>query len=256
MNPDDLRTAEPQPDAVPWRAREGIGLFVVSFVAMMIVMVGIVLGVHSKDIQGVIAIALQESALLVIVLVWIRTHYDAGPERLWLREFTPQNLAVGVGVGIVGLFVVFLTAGAAAWALEHIANTTVKAPEQLTFEAAKPGVGILALAGLGVVVLAPLAEEVFWRGFILRGLRRSLSAIPAMVSSAVMFGLVHISAADTWEKAGQYVFTLAIPIGMLGYLFAVTAERRRSIVPTIVAHMVFNGINFAVLVSNGTFGRG
>jgi membrane protease YdiL (CAAX protease family) len=46
---------------------------------------------------------------------------------------------------------------------------------------------MLALA----VVAAPLCEEFIFRGLIFGGLRRSMSALPAMVMSAAIFAVVH-----------------------------------------------------------------
>ena len=45
---------------------------------------------------------------------------------------------------------------------------------------------------VAVVVVAPLVEELIFRGMILRGLQRRYGALVAWVGSAVLFGLVHV----------------------------------------------------------------
>jgi membrane protease YdiL (CAAX protease family) len=111
-----------------------------------------------------------------------------------------------------------------------------------------PKLALLALVGVGVIVFAPIAEETFWRGFIFKAMRRTQAAGSAIVWSGFLFGIVHLTAAPSLELLGQYVFTLAVPIGVLGCLLASLTERRGTIVPAIIAHASFNTFGFMMLV--------
>ena len=46
---------------------------------------------------------------------------------------------------------------------------------------------------LGAAVVAPIAEEIFFRGFALSAWQRDLGPRPALVRSALFFALVHIA---------------------------------------------------------------
>jgi len=86
----------------------------------------------------------------------------------------------------------------------------------------------LLLAVLIVGLLAPLGEELFFRGYIQTRLRQVWSAGPAIVVTALAFGLIH----------GEPVHgVLAFGIGV--YLGLVT-ERAESVVPAVICHAVNN----------------
>jgi sodium transport system permease protein len=81
-----------------------------------------------------------------------------------------------------------------------------------------------------VVGLTPaVCEELFFRGFVLSGVRR-FGAWRAVLLAAVMFGLAHAS-----------IYRL-LPTAFLGVLFGLAVWRTGSIVPAIVAHTINNGL--------------
>ncbi|MGN0984936.1 MAG: lysostaphin resistance A-like protein [Candidatus Enterenecus sp.] len=83
---------------------------------------------------------------------------------------------------------------------------------------------------LATVVAAPIAEEVVFRGLILSRLKRAMPGWLAVVLSALVFGLCHGQA--VWIA---YAFTL-------GLIFGLMAHRSGSILPSMLAHFIFNGI--------------
>lgn len=88
-------------------------------------------------------------------------------------------------------------------------------------------VGFIAIA-----ILAPIAEEVVFRGAILNWLMRSQPAWKAMVISSLLFAVVHGNPAQ-------------MPHAMLiGMLLAWLTVRTGSIVPAIIVHIVNNSLAF------------
>jgi membrane protease YdiL (CAAX protease family) len=86
----------------------------------------------------------------------------------------------------------------------------------------------LALAIVVVGLLAPIGEELFFRGYMLTRLRQAWSPGPAILVSAIAFGIIH----------GEWVHgLLAAGIGV--YLGLVT-ERSGSVVPAMICHAVNN----------------
>jgi membrane protease YdiL (CAAX protease family) len=84
---------------------------------------------------------------------------------------------------------------------------------------------ILVLAS----VLAPIFEEVFFRGVLYNALRARLSIAIATLVSAFAFAIVHPQL-----PAGF------LPIFGIGVVFAILFETRRSLVPSMVAHSLNN----------------
>jgi sodium transport system permease protein len=81
-----------------------------------------------------------------------------------------------------------------------------------------------------VVAITPaICEEVLFRGFILNGLRR-LGAVPAIGISALLFGIAHAS-----------IYRL-LPTFFLGVVFGLIVWRTGSLLSSIVAHALNNGL--------------
>ena len=86
------------------------------------------------------------------------------------------------------------------------------------------------LNGLAIVVVAPVAEEVFFRGFVLGGLVAALGDLRAAVVSSALFAAMHVS-------VGAFV-----PLFAAGMLLAWLYLRTRSIWPPIAAHSTQNAL--------------
>jgi membrane protease YdiL (CAAX protease family) len=82
---------------------------------------------------------------------------------------------------------------------------------------------------LALVVVAPMTEELLFRGLILRGFLSHYRVRTALLTSAFLFGLFHL---NPW----QFVHTTAI-----GLLFAWWFLRTRSLIPCIFGHVLNNG---------------
>ncbi len=102
---------------------------------------------------------------------------------------------------------------------------------------------LLALAVLAVVG-APLVEETFFRGLLLRSLRRRLLAAPAVVLQAVAFGLAHSD-----PTAGRANVGVVLVVGVAGLVFGVAAERWGRLGPSMWAHAFFNLVPVVVLLA-------
>jgi membrane protease YdiL (CAAX protease family) len=95
------------------------------------------------------------------------------------------------------------------------------------------GAGILLLI-VSVVVVAPVAEELFFRGLLLRALHRRFGSVVAIVGSSVVFGLVHFQ-------------LLQFPALMVvGVVNAVLTLRTGRLGPAVCAHVAFNAAAVAV----------
>jgi membrane protease YdiL (CAAX protease family) len=95
----------------------------------------------------------------------------------------------------------------------------------------------LAFAGLilSVAVGAPIVEELFFRGLLLRSLQRRLPDGAAVALSAVAFGLAHGSALPA-----DAVVLVIVSLTAFGAILAVLAIRTGRLGPGMVAHGLFN----------------
>lgn len=81
---------------------------------------------------------------------------------------------------------------------------------------------------LSAVVLAPLFEEVVFRGYVAGSLRRSYGALVAWIGSAIAFGLVHL------------IPSVVLSATLMGLVLGYFALRYRSLWLSIVLHAMNN----------------
>ena len=86
-------------------------------------------------------------------------------------------------------------------------------------------------------VLAPVGEEILFRGWIYTSLRASFGVVAAMIVVSIFFALAH------WERTHLYALAV-FPVGLgLAYI----RERTDSIKASIVVHGLYNGFAAALL---------
>lgn len=94
------------------------------------------------------------------------------------------------------------------------------------------------LAGfITVCILAPILEEVLFRGILLRGLlQNGTSSILAIFLSSFLFGIAHL---NPWQFLGA---------GLLGAIFGFVYYRTQSLWLAIFLHALNNSISFIMMI--------
>ncbi len=107
------------------------------------------------------------------------------------------------------------------------------------------GYGESAIADVVVAILvigvAPLTEELFFRGFMFAGLRRRMPFIVAAGISAGIWGLFHYTGAGTWG--------VVIQLAAFGVILSWLYQRTGSLWPAVAVHALNNALAFAILTS-------
>jgi uncharacterized protein len=87
-----------------------------------------------------------------------------------------------------------------------------------------------------VVLIAPVFEEIIFRGVILDGFLKIYSPKKSIIWSSILFGLIHL---NPWQALGA--FFIGLFIGWIYY-------RTQSIIPGILIHFTNNLIAFLLLL--------
>ncbi len=148
--------------------------------------------------------------------------------------------------GVLGVLAVFPI----CWIMSILAKASVPDEYQKThvillfLRAGCVGVGWKVMGGLTALVVAPVLEEVMFRGILQTALRRYAgSPWIGILLASVIFAAIHLSwdlgtgVVRGWENLPP-LFALAVA---LGYNY----ERSGRLWPCILMHMLFNGINLA-----------
>lgn len=178
-------------------------------------------GLHMTAKMTVAYMALSS---LLTMLLFARMHWSP-VSRVWLASHPWTTLA----------WVFMLALGTilpSEWVVEKFQLTMPDSTTQLFESIMKEPTGYLAIG-----ILGPVAEEMVFRGAVLRSL---LKLFPAKVHwwpiliSAVLFGAVHMNMAQ---------FVHALPIGLLlGWMY----YRTGSIIPGLLFHWVNNTVAYVM----------
>jgi membrane protease YdiL (CAAX protease family) len=97
------------------------------------------------------------------------------------------------------------------------------------------GFGAIPIQILLIVVLAPVSEEICFRGMLFGGLREKLPRIAAALLCGLIFGALHALTG----------ITAVPPLIVFGFLLALLYERTGSILPGMLLHMLNNIVALA-----------
>lgn len=170
---------------------------------------GLVLSV-STFASGLVAVAL--------VVLWSRLRSWSWREYLCLQRFS-----LGAAMTSFASLAVILAASYFSFG---------EADEQGTefMVTAYRSAGFLPLLYMALIVVAPVWEELFFRGFMHRGLAAGLGAKPAILICSASWALMHV----------QYNLVLIFWIFLIGLFFGAVRERTGSTSLVIVLHAIMN----------------
>ncbi len=224
---------EPRAAWGPARVLAAVGVLL----ALLLVEVGVIAGVFDPQLDSLGSRLVLQAALAgtLVGVAFVAANPGAGllaqPAALGLRR--PQGKFIGPT--LICYF------GYLACALV-IAALIAPEQEDVTRElGVDEGTLGAIVAGMLIVGVAPLTEEIFFRGFMFTGMRRALPFALAALVPSVVWGLFHFTGPDSWGVVLQLsVFGL-----WLSWLF----ERTGSLWPPIAVHALNNAIAFALLTA-------
>ena len=228
----------PRPDRPawkPWTAWVGlIAAFGAALVgALCVGIVGALAGADFDDPTPAVnigATVVQDLCLLAAAILFAGMAGRPLPAQFGLRPTSPWK-ALG---WMVAVFVAFYIVTAVWVAIVGGDPDDDKLPDELGVD--RSTIAMLAVAFL-VSVVAPIAEEFFFRGFFYGALRNWRGVLPAAIVTGLVFGAIHAGSSD-WE----FLFPLAV----FGFLLCLLRERTGSLYPCIVLHCANNSLAFGV----------
>ncbi|MFC1509263.1 lysostaphin resistance A-like protein [Candidatus Omnitrophota bacterium] len=121
--------------------------------------------------------------------------------------------------------------------IDNLFQSVFPAPKFLTdiFVDIASGQTSLWGSALFLVIVAPLTEELLFRGFILHGFLSHYTVRKSILASAILFGLFHI---NPWQLTSTII---------LGIIFAWWFVRTGSLLPCLFGHALHNSIPLIVM---------
>lgn len=232
----------------------------------------------------VVAVFVASQALTGILLYGglrifaIATHADGGQVDTWLESTLAQFMAVGLSellviLGLVGLLkrhklslralgfkrrprwrdVIFAALAfasysllLAAWvyAIQQFIPNIDSGKQDIGFDEAH-GALSLVLVFVSLVVFAPIAEEILFRGFLFGNLRQRWSWLPAALLTSLIFGAAHLAGgSDGWSAP---LWTAGLDTLLLSLALCYLREKTGTLWAGICLHMIKNGLAFVLI---------
>ena len=228
----------------PWGIGEAVIIFIIAFVSASVISLGIysVLKARYTTTTTAFLLIFFSSVVLYAFLLGgtfysVIVRHKSNLHALGLRvagsaRAIPMGLALGIPL--------FLAAIAIAYVSEKVfgpTNTDVVSQSVTKLSSVSPG--LIVLLVITLFVLAPVCEEIFFRGYLYPALRNRMNKNPAMILNGLLFAAAH------FELIGF------LPRFLLGWWLCWVYERNRTLTGSMTGHAVYNGL---ILVVSGFLG--
>ena len=146
------------------------------------------------------------------------------PETSWFRTLSATVIAVVCSLGFAQLYTMAVTA----------VDWEILTPPELPEDLLLPG-GLAIFSAVALAMWTPLVEEVFFRGFVMRGKVNRLGFAPGLIVSAAAFSALHFQPA------------VLVPVFVIGLLLGGLYWYTKSLWPCIALHAAQNLVAVATV---------
>ena len=237
----------PQPGRLEndWR-KWGFGQVIVGFLASFFAAAlafNLVESANNQDIDdlyelpmwGISVVTLSQQLALIAIVIIASRFFGGGLRKDFLLQARANDSFKGLSLGVAAQFILVpATTYPFIW-LFNIDPDRISGPaRELSDKATSPlGVGALVLT---VVVLAPVSEELFYRGLLYGAIRKRFKSDQSkaltkwfpIITSSLIFSAVHLQ------------LLLFPALFFVGITFALIYEKSQRLAPAIWAHVGFN----------------
>jgi CAAX protease family protein len=224
----------PPPDAPPrwpwWLPLVGVACGATFGFLVLSVIAGIANRTKSPGltIAGTVVVDLSVVAACVLLAGLVKR---PAPSQFGLRGAAPKFTAQIAALGALAYFLFSVVYQAVVQP-----HNPQKVVEDIGADTSK---FLLVVGAVVVIAVAPVCEELFFRGVLFTVLRQRMPLWPAALIDGVLFGFVH----------GSLVI---VPVlAFLGLMFCWVYERTGSIFPTIALHALNNTVAYGATTHNG-----
>lgn len=204
--------------SVPWKPIDNwIGVILLAIIDLGLLVISL-MGKKGQLAQSGLLVIVQLAYLLPVVIVFA---YRGVPwKSLGFGTFNWVTLALGCGLLVVSYMIIVIH----NLILTGLGVQTQGDQISKLFKLLNTPVWFFLVGAL----LAPLIEEIFFRGFLFQGLRARYGWVIGMLLSSAIFAIAHLDP------------VALIPTFILGSLLAYLYHRSNSIWPGVILHMLVN----------------
>jgi hypothetical protein len=209
---------EPVSYSVPWKPIDNwIGVLILGLMDVGLLLIALQ-GEQGQMAQSGLLAIVQLAFLLpvVVIFAWRRIHW----KHLGFGGFSASTMGIGCGLLIASYAIILLH----NLLLVNLGIDTQGEAIAELFAALESPVWFFIVGAL----LAPLIEEIFFRGFLFQGFRARYGWVSGMLLSSGIFAVAHLDPVSL------------IPTFILGCVLAYLYHRSNSVWPGVILHVMVN----------------
>lgn len=187
---------------------------------------------------NLVYILLFEGILILTLNTLLKTEFGSNLKVLGLNKLRLKYTGYALA-GFAAYMVLYILG--VTLAKEIIPSLDLEQKQEIGFQTTTRGLALLP-AFISLVIVAPIAEEIVVRGFLFGGLRTKLPFIMSATITSGLFAAAHLAA----SKEGP-LWVAGIDTFILSLVLCYLREKTDSLWPSIVVHMLKNGLAFIVL---------
>jgi membrane protease YdiL (CAAX protease family) len=179
-----------------------------------------------------------QGAGLVLIGRFLRTQQSSWTEAFGLGNQRRQAVVVGMLGALIFLPVGWGLQQASAFVMTHLPRLSLEPQEQVPVHALRVSIswgGRFAL-GATAIFLAPVAEEIMFRGILYPVVKQMGHPRLALWGTSLLFAAIHLNLATF------------VPLTVLALVLTALYERTDNLLAPIAAHVLFNALNFTMLL--------
>lgn len=178
--------------------------------------------------------------LLMLGVVWFFAIYW---RRSGFRDLGFRYYSIGktIWYTFISLILIFIVSFAYVFVLQKVFG--IDAPSSKIDELVRSGNVSGNILIVVTAVIAPLCEEVYFRGFLYPAFRKNFGVVIGIFLSSIIFAAAHLD-----------LFSF-FPIMIIGWILAFMYEKTKSIFPVIFLHSVYNLTLIMILLGRIQFIR-
>lgn len=189
---------------------------------------------ENSPINILIGVLAFQGAALVLVHFFLRDHHMGWAEGFGFRTNVGLAILFGTTAGLVAVRLTWWLEQICAYVLESL-HLQPKLQETVVILQSTEGWQKRVVMGVATILIAPVAEEVLFRGLLYPAIKRAGFPRLAWSLSAVLFAAVHVN------------LVTFVPLVFLALVFTWLYEHTGNLLSCICAHSIFNAANFIAL---------
>jgi membrane protease YdiL (CAAX protease family) len=221
---------------VPWTVRDAIGVLLTWWIIQIIASLAVpVLGLRIEDPSTLAALVVVPSlTFIAATLAWVGRKGPHALNRLiGQRRPLSSDVLAGIAYGIVGSIVITFGVGATLELLLRSLGLEVPDVQQALQDLVTGPAAPIAI--VAIVCLAPIGEELLFRGMLFQALRQRFGFWPAALASGLVFGVIH--------GEPLVIFITAV----FGVYLAWVFHHRGTLLVPIIVHALFNTLSVLLI---------